>query len=233
MATIRDNTIVVSRDAGGTILVNNGAIAIQGGVPTVANTHEIFMNGEGGNDNLSLDETNGPLPGAALFGGDGNDTLIGGSGDDFVDGGAGNDTILLGAGDDTFQWNPGDGSDTVDGQGGSDTMLFNGTDAAENIDISANGNHVRFTRDVGGVAMDLVGVETINFSALGAATSSPSTTRPQPTFPRSTWTSTRHFGHGDGQHDSVIVNGTDGADTIHVQPPATDRASPSRACFPW
>src|SRR6185437_3704518 len=47
----QDNTIVVSRDAGGTILVNAGAIAIQGGVPTVANTQQIFMNGGDGNDN--------------------------------------------------------------------------------------------------------------------------------------------------------------------------------------
>ena len=117
------------------------------------------MIGAGGNDNLSLNETNGALPAASIFGGDGNDVLIGGSGDDFVDGGAGNDIVFLGAGDDTFQWNPGDGSDIVDGQGGRDTMVFNGSDAAEKFDISANGNRVRFTRDVGNVTMDLDGVE--------------------------------------------------------------------------
>src|SRR5262249_12372665 len=72
----QDNTVVVSRDAGGTILVNNGAIAIQGGVPTVTNTQGIFLNGEAGNDHLSLDEANGPLPRAALFGGDGDDVLV-------------------------------------------------------------------------------------------------------------------------------------------------------------
>ena len=67
----------------------------------------IMINGGGGNDILSLDETNGALPAASLFGGDGNDVLTGGSGDDFVDGGPGNDIAFLGAGDDTFQWNPG------------------------------------------------------------------------------------------------------------------------------
>src|SRR4051812_28592273 len=77
----QDNTIVVSRDAGGTILVNHGAIAIQGEAPTVTNLQRIFMNGLGGNDTLSLDETNGALPGAALTGGDGNDVLVSGSGD--------------------------------------------------------------------------------------------------------------------------------------------------------
>ena len=75
----------------------------------------------------------------------------------------------LGDGDDTFVWNPGDGSDTVDGQGGSDRLVFNGSDDAENFGISANGSRVRLTRDVGGVAMDLVGVETVDVNALGGA----------------------------------------------------------------
>ena len=84
-----------------------------------------------------------------ILGGDGADMLIGGDGNDFIDGNRGNDVAFLGAGNDTFQWDPGDGSDTVEGQGGSDTMLFNGANVSENIDISANGQRVRFTRDVG------------------------------------------------------------------------------------
>src|SRR5438309_1777627 len=77
-----DNTVVVSRDAGGTILVNGGAIEVQGGQPTVADTRSIMITGGGGNDTLSLDETNGVLPAASIFGGDGNDVLVGGSGVD-------------------------------------------------------------------------------------------------------------------------------------------------------
>src|SRR5262245_51100447 len=73
-----DNSVMVSRTAGGTILVNGGAVPIQGGTATVANTRQVFINGGAGNDNLSLNEANGALPGAALFGGDGNDTLVGG-----------------------------------------------------------------------------------------------------------------------------------------------------------
>src|SRR5262249_23320783 len=96
----QDNTIVVSRTVCGTILINNGAVAIQGVQPTVATTRQIFVVAGGGNDSVSLDETNGALPGSALFGGDGNDTLIGGSGIDFVEGGAGNDIVSMGAGDD-------------------------------------------------------------------------------------------------------------------------------------
>ena len=96
-------------------------------------------------------------------------TLLGGDGNDFIDGNQGDDTALLGAGDDVFQWDPGDGSDTVEGQDGTDTMLFNGANIAENIDVSANGGRVRFTRDVANITMDLDDVESIDFNALGGA----------------------------------------------------------------
>src|SRR5262249_10368445 len=52
-----DNTVVVSRDAAGTILVNGGAVEVQGGQPTVANTRMIMILGGSGDDTLSLDET--------------------------------------------------------------------------------------------------------------------------------------------------------------------------------
>jgi len=77
-----DNTIVLSRDPAGNLLVNRGAITITGGTPTVANTTLIEVHGNGGNDVISLDESNGAMPRANLFGEDGNDTLTGGSGDD-------------------------------------------------------------------------------------------------------------------------------------------------------
>ena len=102
-----------------------------------------------------------------ITGGDGNDTLIGGDGNDIVIGGRGSDLALLGTGDDEFIWNPGDGSDVVEGQAGFDTLLFNGANINENIDISANGARVRFTRDVASITMDLNGVERVDFHALG------------------------------------------------------------------
>jgi Ca2+-binding RTX toxin-like protein len=87
-----DNAIVTSRDAAGQLFVNGGAVPIAGGQGTVANTSLIQVFGQGGNDTISLDESNGALPAAQLFGGAGNDTLTGGSGDDQLFGGAGNDT---------------------------------------------------------------------------------------------------------------------------------------------
>ena len=41
-----DNKIVVSRDAGGHILINGGAVSVTGGAPTVANTALIQVVGQ-------------------------------------------------------------------------------------------------------------------------------------------------------------------------------------------
>src|SRR6202035_24169 len=86
-------------------------------------------------------------------------------------GGRGSDVAFMGAGDDTFVWNPGDGSDVVEGQGGHDTLQFNGSNANEHIDLSANGSRLRLFRDVGNVTMDVNGVEQVNIAALGGADS--------------------------------------------------------------
>jgi hypothetical protein len=172
------NTITTSRDAAGNILVNGGAIPIDGGQATVANTTEIQVTGQAGNDTITLDQSNGALPAAKLSGGAGNDMLTGGAGADQLFGDAGNDTLIGGkgndqlfggAGNDLFVWNPGDGSDVVEGGAGKDTLQFNGNGANESMDISANGGRVTLSRDVGNVKMDVNGVENINVAALGGA----------------------------------------------------------------
>ena len=372
-----DNTITTSRDAAGTILVNGGAVVVQGGPATVANTSLIQAFGLGGNDTITLDEANGALPAALLLGGDGNDTitggsggdqlfgeagndtiigsggndllfggdgndtltggdgddqmfgeagddrmiwnpgddtdlveggdgtdtaevnggngaevftltangtrvrfdrltpapfsldigtteklvvnmnggddsfsatgnlaaligvtvdggtgndsilggngadlLIGGDGNDFIDGNQGNDTALLGAGNDVFQWDPGDGNDIVEGQDGIDRLDFNGSNIAENINISANGGRVLFTRDVANVTMDLNDVEAILFRALGGADNI--------VINDASGTDLSLGGvvvdlagaigssTGDGQVDTVTVNGGAGNDTINI-----------------
>ena len=58
---------------------------------------------------------------------------------------------------------------TFANQDGVDVLLFNGANVNENIDISANGERVRFFRDVANVTMDLNDVEGIVFRALGGA----------------------------------------------------------------
>jgi Ca2+-binding RTX toxin-like protein len=119
---------------------------------------ELVVDGLAGNDMISVPTRAAQAISPTLDGGAGDDTiagsqgietLLGGEGNDSLDGNGGNDRALLGAGDDTFVWDPGDGSDTVEGQDGADTMFFNGADVAEQITVSANGNRVRFVRDIG------------------------------------------------------------------------------------
>jgi Ca2+-binding RTX toxin-like protein len=168
-----NNTITVSRDVAGDILVNGGIIAINGGTPTAANTRQIEVFGGSGNDSLSLDETNGALPGSILVGGSGDDTLIGGSGADILVGQSGNDTLLgkggndlLSGGDgndiltggagtdrvfgesgnDLMIWNPGDGTDLNEGGTGIDTVQVNGGNGAESFTVTPNGSRLRFDR---------------------------------------------------------------------------------------
>src|SRR6185369_13997253 len=121
-------------------------------------------------------------------------------------------------GNDTFEWDPGDGSDIVEGQDGTDTLLFNGANIAEKIDISANGNRIRLTRDVGNVTMDLGGIEHIQLNMLGGADNITvndlsGTDVNQVGIDLS---NPARSGTGDGAADSVIVNGTAGNDQINV-----------------
>jgi hypothetical protein len=71
-----DNAIVTSRDAAGQLFVNGGAVPIAGGQATVANTALTQVFGQGGNDTIALDESNGALPAAQLFGGAGDARVL-------------------------------------------------------------------------------------------------------------------------------------------------------------
>jgi Ca2+-binding RTX toxin-like protein len=189
---------------------------------------KIAVDARAGDDVVRIDEANGVFTdtiATTIDGGPGNDNLAGGSGaekllggggNDTIDGNRGNDLALMGAGDDTFVWDPGDGSDTIEGQAGTDTMRFNGAAAAEHIDLSANGNRLRFFRDVANITMDTNGVETVDFNALGGADTI--------TVNDLRGTDVRNVNAdlagtlggtvGDGLADSVIVNGTNGDDAI-------------------
>jgi Ca2+-binding RTX toxin-like protein len=183
-----------------------------------------------GDDVLTIDESGGVFTDAdattldggdgndTLTGGSGNETLLGGDGNDFADGNRGTDTGLMGAGDDTFQWDPGDGSDTVEGQNGHDTMLFNGANIDESFDVSANGGRARFVRNVGNVTMDLDDVEAIDLRALGGADSLTvhDLSGTDLTEIRDDLAAALGGTSPDGSHDSAVVEGTPGSDTIPV-----------------
>jgi RTX calcium-binding nonapeptide repeat (4 copies) len=203
------------------LLIAPGSVVVN----TLPTVESLVVSGLNGNDTLSggnglaaltpltLDGGDGN---DTLLGGDGNDTLLGGKGDDFVDGNRGADQALPGAGDDRFQWDPGDGSDLVEGQGGHDQLDFNGANVAEEMEISANCDRVRFTRDVGTITMDLDGIETINVRALGGTD--------KVTVNDLAGTDTKtvnadlaaNGGGDDGAADTIITNGTDRRDVVQV-----------------
>src|SRR6266542_3394503 len=153
-----DNTILIGRGGGGKILVNDGAVTIQGGTPTINNTSLIQVAGQGGADRIILAEGVPGLPGVQVDGGDGLDTLevnggsineaftaapnagrvrldrtVPTSGPYSVDIGSTENLVLdMAAGDDTFTGSNGLAAliqITVDGGPGNDEL--NGSDGAD------------------------------------------------------------------------------------------------------
>jgi Ca2+-binding RTX toxin-like protein len=230
------DTTTISSTAGNdaiAIAPNAGAVDVTGLAAAVKIEHSeaandlLNVNGLGGNDTISGAVGLAALIKLGIDGGAGNDTinggdgaeaLLGGDGDDAIDGNGGADAGLLGPGDDSFRWDPGDGSDVVEGQDGADTLLFNGAGAAENFDVSANGERVRFFRDVANITMDLNDMERIDVQALGGADNA--------VLNNTTGTDLKTValdleaaiggGAGDGAADSVTVNGTNGPDDIQI-----------------
>ena len=210
-----DQISVVS--SGSSIVVNglSAQVTINGAEP---GNDSLVINGLAGNDVIDASRLHSGLASLTLNGGDGDDRIIGSAGNDLVNGGRGNDTALLGAGNDTFVWNPGDGSDVVEGQAGTDTLQFNGANVNENIDISANGGRARLFRDVGNVTMDLNGVEQVNVVALGGADTITvnDLTGTNVNQVAIDLAGTPGSGVGDGQADTIVINGTNGNDVITV-----------------
>ena len=110
-----------------------------------ATTRSPASNGIASLTHLTIDGGDGN---DTLGGGDGDDTLMGGNGNDTIDGNRGNDMAFGGGGNDTFVLGSGRRQRHVEGQGGNDAMNFNGSNAGEKIDVSANGSRVRLFRDV-------------------------------------------------------------------------------------
>ena len=246
-----DNDITLSRDAAGTILVNGGAVPVQGGTPTVANTSLMQVFGLGGNDDISLDQANGALPRANLFGGAGDDELTGGAGDDMLFGQSGNDTLLGGGGfdllfggseDDTLIggdaddqmfgeggndrmiWNPGDDTDLMEGGAGTDTAEVNGGGGAEVFTATANGTRVRFDRlDPAPFSLDIGTTENLVLNMNGGDDSFSATGNLSPLI-----SITVDGGAGDdtilGSNGDDLLLGGDGDDFIDGQQGTTSRS---------
>jgi Ca2+-binding RTX toxin-like protein len=181
------------------------------------------------NNRVRVDEGNGVFTTATpttidgqggddfLMAGSGNETLLGGDGSDFIDAGRGADAVDTGAGNDAFIWELGQGSDTFEGGAGSDVIFFDGATGAEQFGVVANGNRVRFTRDLGGIVMDLHGVEKIQTNAVAGA----DTFTAGDLGGTDTTVLQVSLGAVDGATDRVIVNGTDNGDAIRASGTST------------
>lgn len=213
-ATQGVDTFGAAGDAGGVRVFGLSAV-IDITHQEVANDR-LVLNGLGEAD--VIDATSLEADGIQLVmnGGLGADLFLGSEGDDLVVGGDGNDTALLGPGRDTYVWNPGDDNDSVEGQAGFDTLLFNGANVAENIDISANGGRVRFTRNIANVVMDLNDVEAIDFNALGGADSIVVGDLAATDTTSVDLNLAGNGGAGDAQPDNVVVTGTSNNDAVVV-----------------
>lgn len=240
-----NNSITVSRTVPGLLQVNNGAVPILGGTPTVANTTLIQVFALGGNDTVLISETNGPMPRANLFGGEGNDSLTGGSaadllfgqngndtlrgqgGNDLLFGGMGDDLLIGGDGEDQLfgeddndelVWNPGDDNNLMEGGAGNDTLTFNGSNISENLALSANGARILFTRDVAAIVLDCDGIERVTIKTLGGADNVTINDLTGTTLGNVVvdLSSSAGPGIGDGAADRVTVNGTALPDVIDL-----------------
>jgi Ca2+-binding RTX toxin-like protein len=181
-----------------------------------AGTDSLVINGLNGDDSINASKLDAGLVNLTINGGAGNDTITGSAGNDVVNGGTGSDVVRLGAGDDVFNWNPGDGSDLVEGQAGVDTLSFRGANIDEVFDISANGSRVRLTRNVGTVAMDLNGMETINLRASGGTDMITIGDLSETDVTGVNIDLGADDGSDDGAPDTVVINATEGNDTITV-----------------
>ena len=232
---VPDSISVAGRNTADTVTVATvGAETQVNGLPAQlrllgaeAANDRLAVNTGAGNDTVNATALLATGPQLSIDAGAGNDTINGsqgadtifaGDGNDRVLGDNGNDTAFLGAGNDTFTWAPGDGSDTIEGEAGTDTMDFDGSGAAENINISANGQRVNFFRDVANVTMDMDGVERMVFDALGGADNVvvndlTGTAADEVVVNLG---ATQGSTTGDGAADSVSVRGGAAAETIRV-----------------
>jgi Ca2+-binding RTX toxin-like protein len=231
----QDTVVINGTNANVQVLGSAGSVAVVGLPALVSIAHaeaandRLIVNGGAGNDMIFAFALANDTIALTLDGGEGNDVLVGSQGNDVILGGNGNDIAfgqqgddlaLLGAGDDIFAWNPGDGSDTGEGQAGIDQLTFAGSGINENIDISANGERVRFFRDVANITMDLNDVERIDFHAFGGSDSivigDLSGTDLSVGVVVVDLEGTFGSGIGDGTVDQVTINGTANSDAINV-----------------
>ena len=154
----------------------------------------------------------------ALDGGEGADILSGharvirgSGGNDFVSPGKHAAILELGDGDDTATWSPGRADKTIEGGLGADTLSASGSSGDDLADVSPSGARVRLTHNQA-ERLDAGAVETVHL-ATGAGTDRVVTNDLAGT---SANTLSIDLGGADLKSDTLLVNGTTGADELRV-----------------
>jgi hypothetical protein len=200
----------------------NDSVRVDESFGLFAATTPTTIDGGSGNDTLVAGIGGVRLMGGAgndvLFGGDGVDRLFGGDGADLIDGNKGADVAFGGDGNDTFVWDPGDGSDAFDGNDGRDTLVFNGAAGNEQFELAPKNGRLSFTRDLGGITMDIGTTEKVIVNAEGGTdrVTVDDLTTTDVASVRVDLAATPGSAAGDGAADDVIVHGTDGDDAVRV-----------------
>ncbi|MCI0456007.1 MAG: hypothetical protein L0Z62_03385 [Gemmataceae bacterium] len=133
-----DDTILLTQDASGAVLINGSPFNLPNGTLQVSAINRIDISSGGGHDTIDLtgltsytgtSDLEGETGNDTLLGSNGNDTLLGMGGNDFLDGRggddiaegwSGNDIILGGAGNDILAG--GEDNDSMDGGAGNDLL---------------------------------------------------------------------------------------------------------------
>src|SRR6202012_4069122 len=97
-------------------------------------------------------------------------------------------------------------------------LIFNGSNANEQVEMSANGSRFRLFRDVANITMDCDGIQNVVFNAVGGTDSVTidDLTATEVTNVFVDLSASPGSGIGDGQPDTVTVNGSTNADNIIV-----------------
>jgi Ca2+-binding RTX toxin-like protein len=151
------------RDSITTDIDDNGVLLVAGAGPLVrvvrpdAGVDRVRIAAGAGADRfVSTQSTFSPL--LTLLGGPGNDDLVGGRGSDLLLGGTGRDVL---------RWGPGGGNDRLDGNADGDRLHVEGSNAAEQVSLTAVGARVELRRDIAAVDLDIGGVERLDTEVLG------------------------------------------------------------------
>jgi len=97
-------------------------------------------------------------------------------------------------------------------------MVFNGANISESVDLSANGQRLRFFRNVANITMDCNEVEVVKFNALGGPDiiTVNDLTGTAVTRIDLDLAAPANSGIGDNAVDTIIVNGTEGNDVATI-----------------